>query len=234
MLALPLLFGSCLPSLWSPPFFLPAPAPIFFYQAAALAHLGSFLPCNLVLWTDGSVSYSFRKSCFGALANCSLCDTEATLSFSAGPVCSSFCAEACPILQAATSLPFLLSDFCSILATQFSLLFFLLPQTLWQKLSSHSTCTLRLQWVPGHSFLLRNDVADEPARRGTLLVPSVIPCSVSLISRIHSSLFSDCRRTVSSKFFDTQVPLGFHRGTCAPWSRSLCALVYAATNTVLC
>ena len=27
-----------------------------------------------------------------------------------------------------------------------------------------------------------------------------------LISRIHSSLFSDCRRTVSSKFFDTQVP----------------------------
>ena len=29
---------------------------------------------------------------------------------------------------------------------------------------------------------------------------------VSLISRIHSSLFSDWRRTVSSKFFDTQVP----------------------------
>ena len=34
------------------------------------------------------------------------------------------------------------------------------------------------------------------------------PCSLSpLISRIHSSLFSDWRCTVSSKFFDTQVSL---------------------------
>ena len=45
------------------------------------------------------------------------------------------------------------------------------------------------------------------ARRVTLRVPSAIPCSLSpLISRIHSCLFSDWRRTVSSKFFDTQVP----------------------------
>ena len=39
-------------------------------------------------------------------------------------------------------------------------------------------------------------------------MPSAIPFSLSpLISRIHSSLFSDWRRTISSKFFDTQVPL---------------------------
>ena len=38
-------------------------------------------------------------------------------------------------------------------------------------------------------------------------MPSAIPCTLSrLISRIHSSLFSGWRRTVSSKFFDTQVP----------------------------
>ena len=37
-------------------------------------------------------------------------------------------------------------------------------------------------------------------------MPSAIPCNISsLISRILSSLFSDWRRTVSSKFFDTQV-----------------------------
>ena len=37
---------------------------------------------------------------------------------------------------------------------------------------------------------------------------SAIPCSLSpFISRIHSCLFSDWKRTVSSKFFDTQVPL---------------------------
>ena len=36
---------------------------------------------------------------------------------------------------------------------------------------------------------------------------SAIPCCLSpLISRIHSCLFSDCMHTVSSKFFDTQVP----------------------------
>ena len=60
---------------------------------------------------------------------------------------------------------------------------------------------------PGHSFLPDDDAADELAKRGALLVPSAITCSYSsLISGIHSSLFSDWRHTVSSKFFDTQVP----------------------------
>ena len=36
--------------------------------------------------------------------------------------------------------------------------------------------------------------------------PTVIPCSLSpLISRVYSFLFSDWRRTISSKFFDTRV-----------------------------
>ena len=39
------------------------------------------------------------------------------------------------------------------------------------------------------------------------LRPPQSPCSLSLfISRIHSCFYSDWRRTVSSKFFDTQVP----------------------------
>ena len=42
---------------------------------------------------------------------------------------------------------------------------------------------------------------------GALLALSAIPCSLSpLISRVHSFLFSDWRRNVSSKFFDTRVP----------------------------
>ena len=70
------------------------------HQGAALAHLDSLLPNDLVLWTDSSVPFLFGKGCSGVLANCSLCGTEATLSFLAGPVCSSFSAEACAILHA--------------------------------------------------------------------------------------------------------------------------------------
>ena len=108
----------------------------------------------------------------------------------------------------------LLSDSRSVLATLSSPQSFLLSQTLWQiwqELSSLSSCSMRLQWVPRDSFLPGNDAADELARRGALLAPSAIPCSLSLISRIGSCLFSDWRRTVSSKYFDTcsLCPLSF-------------------------
>ena len=44
--------------------------------------------------------FPFGKGSSGELANWFLCGTEATLSFSAGPVCSSFSAQVCAILQA--------------------------------------------------------------------------------------------------------------------------------------
>ena len=57
-------------------------------QDAALAHLYSLLPDDLVLWTDGS--FPFGKGSSGVLTNRSFCGTEATLFFSAGLECSSF------------------------------------------------------------------------------------------------------------------------------------------------
>ena len=78
---------------------------------------------------------------------------------------------------------------------------------LCQKLFPLFSSSIRLQWVPGNLFLPNDDTVDKLARRGALLVPSAIPCShSSLISGIHFSFFTEYRRTVSSKFFDTQVP----------------------------
>ena len=74
--------------------------PLLTRQGAALAHLDSLSLHDLVLWTDGSVPFPFGKGGSGVLANCYLCGAETTLYFSAGPVCSSFSAEACAILHA--------------------------------------------------------------------------------------------------------------------------------------
>ena len=182
-------------------------------QSVGLAHLDSLPPHNVVISTDGSAPFPFDKGGLGVLANCFLCGTEATLSFSAGPLCSCLSAEACAILQALcwsrqhqqvcyfSSL--LLSDSRSVLATLSSLPSFPLPQSLWQvwqELSSLSSFTMRLQWVPGHSFSPRTTRLIELARRGALLVPSAIPCSV--FSHLLYTLVVFFR-TVSSKFCDT-------------------------------
>ena len=150
---------------------------------AALNHLDSLPPHNSVTWTDGSVSLSFNKGGSGVLANCSLCGTEAILCFSAGPVCLSFSAEACAILQALrwsrqhqqvcdffspslrlslcprhsalpSNFPFTTNSLVDRAGIVFSFLLYY-----------QATMDFQTFVSPG------NDLADELARRGALLVP---------------------------------------------------------------
>ena len=105
-------------------------------------------------------SFPFGNGGSGVLANCLFCGNKANLSVSAGPVCSGFSAEACSILHALgwfrqhqqiCHLSFL---FLFILATR-ALLPFSFYLKLWQELFSLSFFTMRLQWVPGHSFFFQ-------------------------------------------------------------------------------
>ena len=101
-----------------------------------------------------------------------------------GPVCSSFSAKACAILQA-LCWSGQHHEVCHF---------------------SSFSCTIKLQWVPGYSFLPGNDAA-ELTRLEALLVISAIPYNLSpLISRIHFRFSADRKRTVSSKVLDTQLP----------------------------
>ena len=190
---------------------------LFSRQGADLAHLDSLPPHDLMLWTDSSVPFLFGKGGSGVLANWSLCGTNATLSFPAGPVYSSFSAEACVILHALcwsrqhqqvchfssyltlvlSSPPCLLHLSCYLkLCGRSGRNCFLFPSVLSGYNGSPDTrfcrkATRLMSWPDGERYL------------HTLqsLVVSL------LLSVIATSFFSDWRRTASSKYFDPQVRL---------------------------
>ena len=127
----------------------------------------------------------------------------------------------------------LLSD--SFLTTLFSPPSFLLSQTLWQfwqKLSSFSSCSIRLQWVPEHSFLSGNDAADELARRGALLAPSAVPCSLSLISRIHFSRTGGILSHLN--YLTHRFPQFPPKNLCSLIALAVFSFVFAATDLAYC
>ena len=223
LLALPVLLGIFLPSRSSPPFPLHALALI--PLTLAKVRLSPILTLSpLMIWYSGQTALFLFL-----LARAAPAFLPTALSVALRPLFPFRQAQFVPVF------PLKPAPFCTLFSglgnTNKSAIFLLFFSCLTLVLSSppcpllhlssypklygrsgrncllFSSCSIRLQWVPGHSFFPGNDTADELARRGALLAPSAIPCSLSpLISRIHSRLFSDWRRTVSSKYFDTQVP----------------------------
>ena len=84
-----------------------------------------------------------------------------------------------------------------------------------------------------HTLLPGNSTADKLVRQGTLLQPFSVLCSLSFLLLV-STLFSDWKRRVSSKFFHKQVPLYPLRNLCFLVTLLVFSPVFAATGTAFC
>ena len=232
LIALPLFFGTCLPSLCEAHPFLPcsrSDLPLS-HHGAALAHLDSFPPHHLMIRADGSVP----------LAKAFLAYLPTAHFVALRPFYSLRKAQFVPVFPPKSALFYKLSrdlgstnksafllfpDGCSVLSfvvsfTSNSLVHF--AGAVFSFLLFYPATT-----GPWIISLPSNNAAEELARQGAQPLLSAIPCS--LLSLVLTLLFfSDWKRTVSPKFFDVQVPsvsteeLMLPRHACCVLSRLRC------------
>ena len=174
-----------------------------------------------MFWTDGSVLFPLAKAALASLPTAYFVALRPHFPFRMAHYVQVSLLKPAPFCKlsaglGSTSKSAISLIFSSSLTLCLSLPLFPFPHLsfylelwkIWQKLPSLFTLTIRLQWAPEHLFLPGNVAADKLVDGKRYSLPSAIPFSLPpLTSRIHSCLFSDCRRTDSSKFFDTQVLL---------------------------
>ena len=200
LLALSILIRICLRSRWSPPF----PLHAFALIPLSLAKVRPTLTLStLMIWCFRQTAlflFLLAKTAPAFLPTALLVALRPLFPFRQAQYVQVFPLKPAPFCTLLAGLGSTIKSAISLLFYYLTLVLsspssFFLSQTLWQiwqELSSLSSCSIRLQWVPEHLFLPGNDAADEMARQEALLAPSAISCSASpLISHIHSRLFSD-------------------------------------------
>ena len=181
-------------------------------------------PSDIQVWTDGSVPFLFGPGGAGEYATCSKCNTSNSLSFSTGPIASSFTAETFALKQGLVwctshlmickfELVLFLTDSQSAVSILSSAPFYLLPEFLWNVWSLASSLsnntTLSFQWVPRDAGLsgTGNEKADLLAKAGTSLPTDATPCPLSpVVAKVRYSQYRNWRRHISHSHLNFQVP----------------------------
>ena len=153
---------------------------------------------------------------------CSKCKTSNSLSFSAGPIASSFTSETFALKQGLDwctshlmtckfqSVLFL-TDSQSALSILSSAPSYLLPESLWNVWSIASSLsnntTLGFKWVPGHAGLPGNENADLLAKAGFLSAHGRDPMPFPPVAaKVRYSQYHNWRRHISHSHLNFHVP----------------------------
>ena len=177
---------------------------------------------DIQVWTDGFVLSLFGPGGAGVYVTCSKCHTSNSLSFSTGPIGSSFTAETFALKQGLDwcsnhlftckfqSVLFL-TDSQSALSILSSAPSYLLPESLWNVWSLASSLsnntTLCLLWVPGHAGLPGIENADLLAKAGASLPTDAIPCPLPpVIAKVCYFQYHNWRRHIYHSYMNYKVP----------------------------
>ena len=208
-------------------------------NTAVTTHLSTLTHSNISAWTDGSVPGGLGQGGAGIHIKGTKCVTATSLSFSTGLWATSYSAETFAILHALEwcishsktynfeSITFF-SDSLSVLSTLSTPLPYLTPKSLSNTQSLLNSLSqskvVHLQWIPGHSSLPGNDLADSLAKAGASLDPSSISVSRTPYFLPTTIPLHQLEMQCPIWFLSTTNSFSISRGAYSPLLRSLCSL----------